>query len=541
MLEKLSELTNDGMREKSHFKGKMKRLIIYLLASVVFFATCHICKLQLIEQVRTVNIFLGIIVIPCCVLYYKIYKKTYIYLYIMICLSLVSEYLIRELLYINQIQQSCAIFPNLVRLVLVVELIRNRDSNLDYKKYIKECALFIFIVNVASISFKTNIGTLYFGYTTEDIIRCIYLVVIFITNFVLLKQVIKAVKDNNFLDVVLNISIIILGVKVFLTKATFGQNHDLVNSVNGMMFFAAFLLIVVSLLIEFMYTIEENDVLNENIKVMHEEYELLQEFEMLREHFFANLSHEFKTPINVIFSSLQLLDLQYNNDKENFMDTYEKYNSVIKQNCNRTLRLVNNLVDITKLNSGFVELYYVNTDIVSLVEDITMSVVPYMESKNIDIVFDTMIEELIIACDVDAIERIILNLLSNSIKFSNENGKIFVNIDSDDDFVYISVKDNGIGIDEDKKNTVFNAFVQGDKSLTRKREGSGIGLSLVKSLVELHEGDVYFEDVDEGTEIIVKLPNKTKDTAPVKSVDCDRMQKILNKANVEFSDIYEIS
>ena len=169
---------------------------------------------------------------------------------------------------------------------------------------------------------------------------------------------------------------------------------------------------------------------------------------------------------------------------------------------------VNNLVDITKIDSGYMNLNFVNYEIVGLVEDITLSIVPYVESKNINVLFDTFIEELEIRCDPESIERVILNLISNAVKFTNNDGNICVLMDADDNYVTIRVKDDGVGISKDVQEEIFKRFVQEDKSFNRKKEGSGIGLALVKSLVELHDGQVYLEsNVEKGSEFVVKLPN----------------------------------
>ena len=153
-------------------------------------------------------------------------------------------------------------------------------------------------------------------------------------------------------------------------------------------------------------------------------------------------------------------------------------------------------------------LNFVNYEIVGLVEDITLSIVPYVESKNINVLFDTFIEELEIRCDPESIERVILNLISNAVKFTNNDGNICVLMDADDNYVTIRVKDDGVGISKDVQEEIFKRFVQEDKSFNRKKEGSGIGLALVKSLVELHDGQVYLEsNVEKGSEFVVKLPN----------------------------------
>ena len=230
------------------------------------------------------------------------------------------------------------------------------------------------------------------------------------------------------------------------------------------------------------------------------------------------------------------------NGEKALSDAYNKYDNTLKQNCYRLLRLVNNLVDMTKIDSGYMKLIFINCEIVSLVEDITLSIIPYVESKNINIVFDTYIEELEIRCDPESMERVILNLLSNAIKFTNNNGNISVIVEADDKYVFIRVKDDGIGISKDIREDIFNRFVQEDKSLNRKNEGSGIGLALVKSLVELHDGEVYLEDVSEGSEFVVKLPNiKINEEVNNHNRVMDVESKpLVQKINIEFSDIYEL-
>ena len=157
--------------------------------------------------------------------------------------------------------------------------------------------------------------------------------------------------------------------------------------------------------------------------------------------------------------------------------------------------------------------------------------------------FDTYVEELVIKCDPESLERVILNLLSNAVKFSNENGNITVLLDANKDFVIIKVKDDGIGIAPEVSDYVFERFAQEDKSFNRKKEGSGIGLSLVKSLVELHGGVVYLEkSVEQGCEFVIKLPNKILDESKneeIKSIDIDN-KPLIQKVNIEFSDIYEL-
>jgi len=259
--------------------------------------------------------------------------------------------------------------------------------------------------------------------------------------------------------------------------------------------------------------------------------------------FFANISHELRTPLNIIFSSLQLIEFYIDNNLlYNNINKIKKHKNSMKQNCFRLIRLVNNLIDITKIDAGYLELNIENCDIVSLVEDITLSVAGYIENRGLTLQFDTDIEEKTMQCDPDKIERIILNLLSNAIKFTKPGGSLLVNLQDKGQSICISVKDTGIGIDESKFEIIFERFKQINKSLTREHEGSGIGLSLVKSLVEMHNGTVEVKsECGKGSEFIIEFPisqfNFKEISTSLKEL-CSVPHDQIEKINIEFSDIY---
>jgi PAS domain S-box-containing protein len=254
--------------------------------------------------------------------------------------------------------------------------------------------------------------------------------------------------------------------------------------------------------------------------------------------FFANISHELRTPLNIILSTLQLIDL-YDDKNLTSENIYKliSHKKSMKQNCYRLLRLVNNLIDITKIDARFLELDLEECNIVSLIEDITLSVSKYMENKSLNLIFDTDVEEKFLWCDPNKIERIILNLLSNAVKFTKPFGSIFVTLYDKDQSLVISVKDTGIGIENDKLDMIFERFKQVNKSFTREQEGSGIGLSLVKALVILHNGSIEVKSIyGSGTEFIIEIPINE----PIHKTTHNSPKELCNKQhyNIEFSDIY---
>ncbi|MBU5226455.1 PAS domain-containing sensor histidine kinase [Clostridium senegalense] len=265
-------------------------------------------------------------------------------------------------------------------------------------------------------------------------------------------------------------------------------------------------------------------------------------YDRLKTEFIANISHELKTPLNIILSIVQLFELKKRGNENIDSITGKRYLQVVTQNCYRLLRLINNLIDISRIDVGHLKMNFGNYDIVKIIEDITMSTVEHIESKNLNLIFDTEIEEKIIGVDRENMERIMLNLLSNAIKCSNENGTIWVNIYDSGDFIEIAVKDNGVGIPKEMQERIFERFVQSSPLFTRTYEGSGIGLSLVKALVDAHGGKITVESkVGVGSEFVVSLPNRLSKKDPTflqsKLIE-DNKSNNVERIKIEFSDIY---
>ncbi|MHC1683532.1 MAG: Cache 3/Cache 2 fusion domain-containing protein [Clostridiaceae bacterium] len=280
-----------------------------------------------------------------------------------------------------------------------------------------------------------------------------------------------------------------------------------------------------------------DNMLSENQRLLDEAVQ----YDRLKTEFIANISHELRTPINIIFSTIQLFSFYIDSGKilEN-IENINSYSNTMKQNCFRLLRLVNNIIDITKIDSGFMELNLKNKNIVEVVEEITLSTVEYAKSMDRTVIFDTNVEEKITAIDEEKIERVLLNLISNAIKFTKEGDIIEVVVQVEEQEVIISVKDSGIGIEKDKLSQVFQRFKQVDSSLSRNSEGSGIGLSIVKSLVEMHYGSIEVKSkINEGSEFIIKLPvGFTSNDDKNQNSNLASKSKV-EKIHIEFSDIYK--
>lgn len=268
----------------------------------------------------------------------------------------------------------------------------------------------------------------------------------------------------------------------------------------------------------------------------------MKKYDRIKTEFFMNISHELRTPLNVILGAIQLMELQLVNSGTAHADKLRKNIMSIKQNSLRLLRLVNNLLDVSKIEEHSSEIRCRNWNIVCLVEEIVQSVTDYANIKGIQIEFDTEFEERLISCDEEKVERIMLNLLSNAIKFTPDGGHIFVNIRAQGDFVCIRVKDTGIGIPVEKQRQLFQRFCQVRPILTRTHEGSGIGLCLVKSLTELHGGTVTVESAEgSGTTFSVFLPGKVLEDHELYPANTAVNRMSFEKIQLEFSDIYSSS
>lgn len=257
--------------------------------------------------------------------------------------------------------------------------------------------------------------------------------------------------------------------------------------------------------------------------------------EKIKEEFYANISHELRTPINVVSSALQLNNLMLENNK---LEDMVKNNVIIRENCLRLIRTVNNFIDTNRISEGFLEPNKKVYNIVNVVESVVLACNKYMILTDTQLVFDTSLEEIYLCCDIDHIERVMLNILSNSLKHGKFGGNINVVIETNENYVNISVSNDAEPIPKEMREIIFEKFGKGDTSLTRQSEGSGLGLYISKKLVELNGGTIKIDSSKESGNVFnIRFPFNFSGEQWEVDFESDE-HNILEKVNIEFSDIY---
>lgn len=265
---------------------------------------------------------------------------------------------------------------------------------------------------------------------------------------------------------------------------------------------------------------------------LEKELNRIKEKNKFKTEFLSNVAYDIKKPISTIFET-----------NNNLIEGKGKYNSeninnhtrLVKQNCYRLIKLLNNVEYVSRIDNGTCTLDLRKCDIVKLVENIVNISRTYTDKKGIDISFKSEINKKILVLDTDKVEKIILNILSNAIKFTDTGGKIDINLYMANEQVCISIKDTGIGIPKDKTEIIFENFEQLDTTLSRGCEGTGMGLSVVKKLANLNNIKINVEsELNKGSEFKIILPNNILS----KNIKLQDKFTQNEKIEIEFSDIY---
>lgn len=243
--------------------------------------------------------------------------------------------------------------------------------------------------------------------------------------------------------------------------------------------------------------------LQSSLVYANKEKKRIEELNQDKLRFFTNISHEFRTPLTLITSQLEYL-LQSANIQQN---VYSRILNILK-NADKMKKLINELLDFRKQEQGFVKMKVSYLNIIQFIHEIYLPFKEYAHTRHIDLVFVHKEEEIFIWIDPNQFEKVLYNLLSNAFKYTPENGTISILVEKDIATLYISIIDSGIGIDKSFQDKIFNRFYQVETEQTSPFNlGTGIGLALVKSIIDGHKGEIsVYSELGRGTEFRVSLP-----------------------------------
>jgi signal transduction histidine kinase/DNA-binding response OmpR family regulator/ligand-binding sensor domain-containing protein len=265
--------------------------------------------------------------------------------------------------------------------------------------------------------------------------------------------------------------------------------------------------------------------LQEQLQYEQREASRLAELDQLKTHFFTNISHEFRTPLTLLTGPIADLKSRY--PKESVLNTMQR-------NADRLLILINQLLDLGKLESKQMKIQPVDGNLAGYIQVIGASFTSFAESRNITFEIQQNRKELLVRFDPDKLEKIVTNLLSNAFKFTEEGGRVVLsaNYDLSAKRVEIKVEDTGIGIPPEETSRLFDRFYQIEGGATRSKEGAGIGLSLVKELVDLLNGTISVASQHErGASFVIVLPIEILSEPPA-SNDIPYLPAIEEKATI---------
>jgi signal transduction histidine kinase/ligand-binding sensor domain-containing protein/CheY-like chemotaxis protein len=263
------------------------------------------------------------------------------------------------------------------------------------------------------------------------------------------------------------------------------------------------------------------------------EAEKMHEVDEMKTRFFTNISHEFRTPLTLIQGpAKQIIE---KSDDQSITDSA----SLIHRSADKLNSLVDQLLDLSKLEAGEMTLRTSQIDVIRALKEILLSFTPLAEKKKITLRFNPSKEQFLIYLDRDKFDKIITNILSNAFKFTAENGQISIDVSQKDKILEIKISDTGIGISNERLPQIFNRFYQVDGSHTREQEGTGIGLALTKELVELHKGKIGAESEEsQGTTITIRFPLGKDHLKPEEIIDEEEAQE--KPTRLQSEEVFEI-
>src|SRR5205807_1204939 len=239
-------------------------------------------------------------------------------------------------------------------------------------------------------------------------------------------------------------------------------------------------------------------------KTLDVAYAQIAEISRLKSEFLANMSHELRTPLNAILGFSEIL-------KDNLVELTPEQRQECLENIHTSgkhlLELVNDVLDLSKIEAGRMELSYDSFGVLSGVKEVHNVIRSLSERRDIDLSIDVTPEDLEVRADKSKFKQVLYNLLSNAIKFTAQGGRVWVSARHDGDELIVEVGDTGVGIPKEHHTRIFDEFYQLDNATTRQVEGTGLGLSLTRRLVELHGGRIRLEsEPGKGSIFTFQLP-----------------------------------
>lgn len=308
---------------------------------------------------------------------------------------------------------------------------------------------------------------------------------------------------------------VVISVLLYLAACLLGQkpldgeseNKDLVNSIYFITLTGIF-----SMTGNYLYNLNRTREfalrweLDENRRKLELSNRKLKELDRVKNRFFANISHELRTPLTLLLTPLESLTSK---GRHNFSPEIQDTLSSMQANGMRLLKLINDLLDLVKLESGQMKVTIKPLHLETFIKGIVSSVRKAAEDRGIGVEADIYESELAVHTDRDKLEKVLLNLVFNALKFTSPGGTIRITARSENEDVVIQVSDTGIGIPQESLAFIFDRFWQVDNSSKRKHQGAGIGLALVKEFVEVLGGSIEVESQEEkGTDFIIKMPKR---------------------------------
>ncbi len=266
--------------------------------------------------------------------------------------------------------------------------------------------------------------------------------------------------------------------------------------------------------------------LEENVAQLREMTKRLKELNEMKTNFVAAVSHELRTPLTSIMAYAETLARDWGETPRQVRIEFLK---IIQEEAQRLTKIVEDMLDLSKLESGKVDIKKTDRDLCKIIEDVKQVLTPTAKKKSISIETSLPDDHVKAFVDGSMIKQLLVNLAGNAIKFTPEGGRVEITLADRDSTVEISVEDTGIGIPPESIDRIFDEFYQVDSSATRKYGGAGLGLAIVRNIVEWHDGKIWVEsESGKGTRFTVSLPKRKAvaparpETGPDEPTTCER-------------------